>query len=160
MAKSFIPFLMVPFFLFSFSERARADFLFLRVENQRTKEVLLEIKVQPGDLFFYHYTHSADYTPIKDIFRVEKDGKMMLIEEAYLWYGAGLEFQDRTDVQINFEGAWTKVHLKRIFNQLALRIGSIASQTLIINDLIYPFTKFGKPGDALHLYLVFKEENG
>lgn len=151
-------FVGMAFFLFFPPKIQSADTFYLCLANQRLKQVVIEFEVKPGDLFFYHYIHSSDHTPIKDTFRVEKDGKMTLIEEAYLWYGAGLEFQDHSPIKIDFQGTWTRVQLNRILAYLPLRIGRIAQQEIIINDRRYALTKFGKGGDCLHFYLTPKEK--
>ncbi len=160
MLKPFILAVMIACFLFTPPEIQSGNSLYLRIENQRTKKVLIEIKVNPGDIFFYDYIHSSDHTPIKDIFRVDKDGKMTLVEEAYLWPGAGLEFHAQHPGGIVYDGLWTKVKLERIFYHLSLRIGKSTQQVLIINNQVYPFSELGKPGDCLNLYLALKENNG
>lgn len=163
MARLFFLFPKILIILFSFFPSpgtAGENILYLRLENQRTNKIMLEVPIKPGDLFFYDYIHSSDHTPVKDTFRAEKDGKMILIEEAYLWYGAGLEFQGQQKAKIIYEGPWTKVQLKRVFYNLPLRIGRINHQKLLIHDHSYALTQFGEPGDCLFLHLTKKEKNG
>ena len=55
------------------------------------EEVLLESPVKRGDLFTIEYRHSSDHTPVRDLFTIGDEGEIVLIEESYRWYGAGLE---------------------------------------------------------------------
>lgn len=159
MAKLFILFPAF-FYLFFSAEIQDPDFICLRLENERTHKVLLEIAVKPGDLFLYHYMHSSDHTPVRDTFRVEKAGKLILIEEAYLWYGAGLEFRDHQEAKVNYTDSWTTVRLQRAFQKLPIRVGRVARQTLSVHGIVYCLQKLANPGDPLILFLTLKAKDG
>ena len=126
---------------------------FLRVEGGEERKVLLEIPVQSGDFFFFQYIHSSDQTPVRDTFRVDERGRMILVEEAFLWYGAGLEFQTHGDVQVSHADRWTRVRLNRVFPSLPIRVGRIAQQTLIVQGQPFRLDQIGKPGECLILSL-------
>ncbi len=81
----------------------------LRIERSGNRGVLMDLPVHGGDQFFIHYIHSSDKTPVQDTFLIERDGRLVLIEEAFLWYGAGLEFQKQEGMKIIYDGKWTKV---------------------------------------------------
>ena len=125
----------------------------LRVEGGEEQKVLLEFPVQSGEFFFYEYIHSSDRTPVRDTFRIDEGGKMILVEEAFLWHGAGLEFQSHGDVQVSHSDRWTRVRLNRAFPSLPIRVGRIAQQRLIIQGKSLPLDQIGKPGECLILSL-------
>ncbi len=151
------PFLGVIFFILgvaclSYGER---DVQFsLRLESFGEGKTLLDYPVNPGEEFCLHYTHSSDKTPIRDTFRVDHEGRLILIEEAFLWYGAGLEFLNHRESQITREGKWTKVRLNRVFPKLVIRVGTVAKQRLIFKDRSVPLDTLVKPGEGIVLSIT------
>ncbi len=125
----------------------------LLLENRESRRVLLRLRLQPGEFFQYEYLHSSDHTPVCDTFRIDEDGKMILVEESFLWYGAGLEFQGHGEAQLSFAGPWTRVHLNRAFSQLAIRVGRVARQILTVRGQNYRLDELEKPGECLILSL-------
>jgi hypothetical protein len=126
---------------------------FLRVEGGEERKLLLEFPVRSGEFFYFHYIHSSDQTPIRDTFRIGEEGKIILVEEAFLWYGAGLEFQAHGDVRVSHADRWTRVRLYRPFSSLPIRVGRIAEQTLIVQGQSIRLDQIGKPGECLTLSL-------
>ncbi|MBA7590594.1 hypothetical protein ES708_32721 [subsurface metagenome] len=49
-------------------------------------------KVQPGDEFILKYTHSVTLTPVWEIFIIDKNYQIVLIETDFLDHGAGLPY--------------------------------------------------------------------
>ncbi len=138
--------------MFSFPPGGRGEEIFsLRVESGGPATVLLETPVQSGDLFSFHYIHSADKTPVRDTFQVGEKGEIVLIEEAFLWYGSGLEFQDHAGAKIELDGRWTRVHLNRRWFSLPIRVGRVSQQTLILHSHSYRLDELAKPGEVVVL---------
>ncbi|NWF55369.1 MAG: DUF1850 domain-containing protein [Syntrophaceae bacterium] len=146
-------FLLILFFIiFPPSLRAQGpDRVFLLVESRETRKVLLKLPLQPGECFQYEYIHSSDHTPVRDTFRIEEGGKITLLEEAFLGYGAGLEFQDHREARLSYTGSWTRVQLNRGFSQLPIRVGRVARQILAVRSQIYRLDELARPGDCLIL---------
>jgi hypothetical protein len=126
---------------------------FLRVAGREEGKILLEFPVRSGEFFYFQYIHSSDQTPIRDTFRIGEEGMIILVEEAFLWYGAGLEFQAHGDVQVSHADRWTRVRLNRPFPSLPIRVGRIAEQTLIVQGQSLRLDQIGKPGECLTLSL-------
>src|SRR5512143_3320617 len=110
-------------------EDPRPSYL-LRIEGSRNGEVLIEIPVREGDRFFLAYIHSSDHTPVRDTFLIEREGRLFLIEEAYLWYGAGLEFQRHEGLKVMSDEKWTRIQLHRSLPDFRIRVGRVANQIL------------------------------
>ena len=127
---------------------AAGDNFFLRVADFGGKKIV-DFPLRAGDTFFIRYIHSSDGTPVRDTFLIGKDGQLILVEEAYLWYGAGLEFQKRDGVQWTSDGRWSIIRLDRILPELRLRIGRVAQQILVLPDRVIPFDTLGRPGEGL-----------
>jgi len=101
------------------------------------EEVLWESPVKRGDFFTIEYRHSSDHTPVRDLFTIGDEGEIILIEESYLWYGAGLE--SHPDVgKTDFSGEWTRVRLHRPFPRFLLRVGEVANHVLTLHGRDVP----------------------
>ena len=126
---------------------ADGDLLFQIVRTEGEK-VLWEAAARPGDHFTIEYRHSSDHTPVRDLFRIGEDGEIVLIEESYRWFGAGLESHP-DDGEIDFSGDWTRVRLNRPFPRFLLRVGKIANQTLTFQGRDVPLLSISKGGDSV-----------
>ena len=112
------------------------------------EEVLWESPVKPGDRFTIEYHHSSDHTPVRDLFTIGDEGEIILIEESYLWYGAGLE--SHPDVgKTDFSGDWTRVRLHRPFPRFLLRVGEVANHVLTLHGRDVPLLSIAKGGDSV-----------
>jgi len=112
------------------------------------EEVLWESSVKPGDCFTIDYNHSSDHTPVHDLFRIGDEGEIILIEESYLWYGAGLE--SHPDVgKTDFSGEWTRVRLHRPFPRFLLRVGEVANHILNLHGRDVPLLSISRGGDSV-----------
>lgn len=126
----------------------------LRVESLDSGEVLLDLPVRPGDQIYLDWIHSSAKTPILDTFQVGNNGEMILAEEDYQWYGAGLEFMDYGEVCVVPKGKDTKTVLKRHFPYLLLRVGWVANQKLSVNDRTVPLNEIAEGGELLKIWIV------
>ncbi len=132
------------------------DNLLLQVIKQPEGKVLLQLSVEEGDLFYIDYTHSSDHTPVHDIFKIDKKGTIVLIEEDYDWYGSGLEFHPEADATISFTGDRVRVFLNRVFPHIPLRVGRVAGHTLIYKDKKIPLLTIAEGGDRVWILSVKK----
>ncbi len=124
------------------------------VENVGSRKVLFEFPVRQGDRFFLDYVHSSDKTPIHDIFEIGREGEMILVEESFSWYGAGLEFMDRDGASVTFHDGKIRVHLHRRFASLLLRVGWVANQTLRFPGRIVPLNEIARGGELLKIWVA------
>jgi len=122
----------------------------LRIENI-DRAILLDLPLKKGEYFYLHYIHSSDQTPIRDTFQISAEGQLVLIEEAFLWYGAGLEFQNHNDIQITLDEKWSKVQLNRAFPELVIRVGRVAGQRFIYRDRFIHLNHLVRPGECIIL---------
>jgi hypothetical protein len=123
---------------------------YLRIENSDGADIL-SLPIQAGGHFRISYIHSSDKTPVEDTFQIDKAGQLVLVEEAFLWYGAGLEFQNHHGIQLTYDGKWSMVRLNRVFPELVIRVGRIAKQRLILKDQSIDFDRLANPGEPIIL---------
>ena len=90
-------------------------------------EIIFKQKVQPGDKFTLKYTHSVALTPVWEIFIINKDYKIILIETDFLDHGAGLPYAPfDEEIFIEEDGKFKIKNMYRIiYNPFYYRIGSI-----------------------------------
>jgi hypothetical protein len=94
------------------------------------------------------YRHSSDHTPVRDLFAIGDKGEIILIEESYLWHGAGLE--SHPDVgKTDFSGDWTRVRMQRILPRFLLRAGEVANHVLTLHDREIPLLSIAKGRESV-----------
>lgn len=126
----------------------------LRLEILRHPEggILWHAPVAPGDLFRLEYIHSSDGTPVRGIFQVAGDGRFVMLEEQYLWYGAGLE--SHPQARISFDGDWTRVAVNRPFKDLLIRVGRVSRQLIESGGSRVALTDLAPGGSLLQLRIT------
>ena len=127
----------------------------LEVVRVASGRVLWEHSIQEGDRFTIDYRHSSDHTPVHDIFQIAGEGKIVLIEEDYQWYGAGLEFNPAA-ADISFADKETRVRLHRVFPQLRLRVGEVAGHVLTVDHERVPLLSIAAGRESLCIRTVRK----
>ena len=128
--------------------------LCLQIVKQPEGTVLAECNVTRGDHFFIDYIHSSDHTPIHDVFMIDEEGSIVLIEEDYDWYGAGLEFHSRADSTISFDGTTTRVYLHRVFPHFLLRVGRVANHIVTCRGRKIPLKDIAAGGSLVWIRVI------
>jgi len=112
------------------------------------EEVLWESPVRRGEHFTIAYRHSSDHTPVRDLFRIGDEGEIVLIEESYLWYGAGLE--SHPDVgKTDLSGDRTRVRMHRPFPRFLLRVGEVANHVLTLHGQDIPLLSIARGRESI-----------
>ena len=90
-------------------------------------EIIFKQKVQPGDKFILKYTHSVALTPVWEIFIIDKDYQIVLIETDFLDHGAGLPYTTfENEIFVEEEGRFKIKNMHRIMpNPIYYRIGAV-----------------------------------
>ena len=126
----------------------------LLVVKVRDGSCLARFPAGAGDRFFLSYTHSSDLTPIRDTFLIDEKGNILIESEEYLWYGSGLEFQQRPGAQIRFMEKNTRVILNRPMDPFYLRIGRTAGHVLSVNGVTCPLAGLAEGGERVRIRVV------
>ena len=90
-------------------------------------ELIFKQKVQPGDEFILKYTHSVALTPVWEIFIIDKDYQIVLIETDFLDHGAGLPYTTfENEIFVEEEGRFKIKNMHRIIpTPIYYRIGAV-----------------------------------
>lgn len=126
----------------------------LLVVRERDGSCLARFPAGAGDRFFLSYTHSSDLTPIRDTFRIDEGGNILIESEEYLWYGSGLEFQQRPGAQIRFLEKSTRVILNRPMDPFYLRVGRTAGHVLSVHGVSCPLAGLAGGGERVRIRVV------
>ncbi len=99
----------------------------LELKSFSDGEIVFKQKVQPGDKFTLKYTHSVALTPVWEIFIINKDYKIILIETDFLDHGAGLPYAPfDEEIFIEEDGKFKIKNMYRIiYSPFYYRIRSI-----------------------------------
>lgn len=90
-------------------------------------EIVFSQKVQSGNKFILKYTHSVALTPVWEIFIINKDYQIVLIETDFLDHGAGLPYTSfENEIFVEEEGRFKIKNMHRIIpTPIYYRIGAI-----------------------------------
>lgn len=127
---------------------------YLTIYDGRTEEILARKEVNLDDVVLYDYIHSADGTPVRALFAVEKEG-LRLVEERYSWYGAGLESGAGYDFSFQEEEVIVSGY-DRLFKRLPLRVARTVTQKLYLGEEVITLNQLA-PGGSLLIIRVEKE---
>jgi hypothetical protein len=121
----------------------------LELVHRTQKTVLCSYPVKPGQEFSLHYTHSSDHTPIVDRFQVTSGGNIVLVEEKFAWYGAGLAFHPRDNIDLS--KTWTRTRMHRQMDPFYLRVGRVAGHILRLQGQMIALQDLAPGGTSLWL---------
>ena len=128
----------------------------LQVALVNTAHVLYEWPVSPGTEFYLDYIHSSAKTPVQDIFTISEQGGIILIEENFSWFGAGLEAGTSDAARVIYDPAQKKIRVlqHRHLARFLLRIGRVAQQRMTCNGKSISLNSLAKAGESVHIRVV------
>ena len=90
-------------------------------------KIVFSQKVQSGNKFILKYTHSVALTPVWEIFIINKDYQIVLIETDFLDHGAGLPYTTfENEIFVEEEGRFKIKNMYRIISTpIYYRIGAV-----------------------------------
>jgi len=99
-------------------------------------EIVFSQKVQPGDKFILKYTHSVALTPVWEIFIIDKDYQIILIETDFLDHGAGLPYSAfDQEIFVEEEGRFKIKNMHRVIpTPIYYRIGAVSENIFYFKD--------------------------
>lgn len=99
-------------------------------------EIIFRQKIQSGDKFTLKYTHSVALTPVWEIFNLDKDYQIILIETDFLDHGAGLPYATFDDeIFVEEEDRFKIKNMHRIVSTpIYYRVGAIRENIFYFKD--------------------------
>ncbi len=108
----------------------------LELKTFEENKLIFKQKIQPGDKFILKYTHSVALTPVWEIFIIDKDYQIVLIETDFLDHGAGLPYTTfENEIFVEEEGRFKIKNMHRIIpTPIYYRIGAIRENIFYFKD--------------------------
>jgi len=99
-------------------------------------ELIFKQKIKPGNKFILKYTHSVALTPVWEIFVINKDYQIVLIETDFLDHGAGLPYTTfENEIFVEEEGRFKIKNMHRILpTPIYYRIGAVSENIFYFKD--------------------------
>jgi len=99
-------------------------------------EIIFKQKIQPEDKFTLKYTHSVALTPVWEIFIIDKDYQIILIETDFLDHGAGLPYSAfDQEIFMEEEGRFKIKNMHRVIpTPIYYRIGAVRENIFYFKD--------------------------
>jgi hypothetical protein len=99
-------------------------------------EIIFRQKVQSGDEFVLKYTHSVALTPVWEIFIIDKDYQIVLIETDFLDHGAGLPYASfGEEIFVEEDNKFKIKNMHRIISTpFFYRVGAIRENIFYFKD--------------------------
>ncbi len=108
----------------------------LELRSFLDSEMVFSQKVLSGDTFTLKYTHSVALTPVWEIFIIDKDYQIILIETDFLDHGAGLPYTTfENEIFVEEEGRFKIKNMHRIIpTPIYYRIGAVSENIFYFKD--------------------------
>ncbi|MEA2087819.1 MAG: DUF1850 domain-containing protein [Candidatus Caldatribacteriota bacterium] len=108
----------------------------LEIKTFSDGKIVFSQKVQSGDKFVLKYTHSVALTPVWEIFIIDKDYQIVLIETDFLDHGAGLPYTTfESETFVEEEGKFKIKNMHRIMpTPIYYRIGAVRENIFYFKD--------------------------
>ena len=108
----------------------------LELRSYSDGELIFKQKIQPGDKFTLKYTHSVALTPVWEIFIINKDYQIVLIETDFLDHGAGLPYTTfENEIFVEEEGKFKIKNMDRIMPiPIYYRVGAVRENIFYFKD--------------------------
>ena len=108
----------------------------LELRSFSDDELIFKQKVQPGNKFTLKYTHSVSLTPVWEIFIIDDNYQIVLIETDFLDHGAGLPYTTfENEIFMEEEGRFKIKNMHRFIpTPFYYRIGAIRENIFYFKD--------------------------
>jgi len=108
----------------------------LELRSFSDNELIFKRIVQSGDKFTLKYTHSVSLTPVWEIFIIDDNYHIILIETDFLDHGAGLPYTAFNEqVFLNEDGKFKIKNMHRIIpTPIYYRIGAVRENIFYFKD--------------------------
>lgn len=130
----------------------------LEIIDYSTKKIIFSRRVAPGDNFSTLYIHSVEKTPVKEIFIIDNQYRIILSETQVSSSGAGLPSQIFGEEQFLLEdGNFIINNINRFLPFIPLKVGKNSHNTFFFKETIIDLSSV--IGDGLVYIRIRKVEN-
>jgi hypothetical protein len=125
------------------------------VTDGERPETLIMLPMEPAEQFRVCFIHSWDLTPVTDIYAVGRHGEIVIKEEVFDWFGAGLEHNPpRGRLVIGPDKRLHVRDINRNVDSFRVRVGVVAHHVLEVRDLRIPLNTLTRPMNPIEFRIV------
>lgn len=107
----------------------------LEIIDSSTNKIIFSRKIFPGDSFETIYIHSVEKVPIKEVFIIDEEYRIILFETHFSCTGAGLPNQAYGNEQFSLQdGEFVIKNINRYLPFIPLRIGKDTGNIFIFKN--------------------------
>ncbi|NLB73349.1 MAG: DUF1850 domain-containing protein [Firmicutes bacterium] len=129
--------------------------LTFKVEEMYSGVRLYQAPVKEGDGFVLEFVHSVERTPVKEVFRIERDGKIYLVETEYESFGAGLPTMPDEREESVVEGGKIRITgMRREIEPFLVAVSPVPGHVLTVGGEEVVLASLAKPGTGLRIRVV------
>lgn len=129
----------------------------LQVQERVSGVKLYRVPVEEGDEFAIEFVHSVERTPVKEVFRIEKDRKIYLVETEYESFGAGLPTMPGEGEKSVLEGGKIRITgMRRKLDPFLVAVSPVPGHILTIGGEEVVLADLAKPGTGLHIEVAYE----
>ena len=142
------------FFIYTFA----ATKGILEIIDYSTKKIIFSRRVAPGDIFSTLYIHSVEKTPVKEIFVIDNQYRIILSETRVSSSGAGLLSQIFGEEQFLLkDGKFIIKNINKFLPFIPLKIGKNSHNTFFFKEKMIDLSTL--IGDGLVYIRIVKVES-
>lgn len=111
----------------------------LEVNVAGEEKVAKTLRVRPGETFYLQYLHSVEKTAVRDCFRVDYEGRMVLYETAFYSNNTGMATHLEEGEHLSLSGGVIRITGRnRVMADIVLRVSEASANTLVMESgLLY-----------------------
>jgi hypothetical protein len=129
--------------------------LALQVEEMRSGVKLYQAPVKEGDEFSIEFVHSVERTPVKEVFRIEQDHNIYLVETEYESFGAGLPTMPYEGEESVLEGGKIRITgMRRKIEPFLVAVSPVPGHVLAVGGEETALASLAEPGTGLRIRVV------
>jgi len=113
-------------------------------------ENLIALPLSPGDQWAIHFTHSWYRAPQNEIYRLDGQGNMLLVEVNFGSYPAALYYNENPPQGFVREDGWWKIkRIDQFLDHVRFKVGYTTDCRLIMKGKQLHFTSLASSGESL-----------
>lgn len=127
----------------------------LEVREWKSGRLLYLTPMRVGGKFEVNFVHSVEKTPVREVFRAERDLSIYLVETIYESFGAGLPTTPDEGAKLVVGGGKTRITgMNRRIGNLFLAVSPFPGHTLATGEETIVLADLARPGTGLGIKVV------
>jgi len=105
----------------------------------------------PQGKFTLSYIHSVHKTPVHDVFEIDEQNQMVLVESSFSSLGVGMPYTEENGTFHSSNGEFKITGLNRKFDAIPILVSPIPKHTIKVGDESFPLLSYAAPDDLVKI---------